>query len=532
VAIPCESSITQVQVFARGARVTRRAIPSEGLADGEVTLTLDGLPTLAAAGSFRVSLPPEAAGRTLVLVRSTLVVPARGSLLGRSIEAVRELERRIRRIDRRAGLAQRRRDAITQTRLDPEIRASRAPDDPRAVLARTHETLATQSMLATLAADLDARLDALHRERHELARALERASTEAAQARSSELVGAGRPTRRALVTVRGTGPIPHFDVTYAVDAARWWPVYTLRIRDHARAATWISEALVAQRSGEDWREARLELSTADMLFDARMPALPSMRFGRAQPAPKPTFRPPPAGVNAMFSGFDRAFGALLEAPPAPPPPPSEPDWQLDAMMDEGAALDDDAESEGAAEIGRTRRGANPVARGGYGGPPGAAPAPAMMPPQAMRASLAAPKSASLFSNAMAFGGGGGGPSGDGAPPAPEQVLEPSDAWLDYDGLTMGAPADAQRRARLGRDDADAWRRERDAAVRALDATTPTGARDPLGTRGMFDHRYRAEGLVEVPSDGLAHRVPLGSADGAMARHRVRAHRRLPRGRAA
>lgn len=29
---------------------------------------------------------------------------------------------------------------------------------------------------------------------------------------------------------------------------------------------------------------------------------------------------------------------------------------------------------------------------------------------------------------------------------------------------------------------------------------------------MFDHRYRAEGLVEVPSDGLTHRVPLGSGD--------------------
>jgi hypothetical protein len=511
VAIPCESSITHVHVFARGARVTRRAVPTGAVADGEVTLALDGLPTLAAPGSFRVSLPPEAAGRALVLVRSTLVVPAGGSLLGRSLEAVRELERRIRRIDRRAGLAHRRRDAITSARLDPEVRANRAPDDPRSALPRTRETLAAQAMLAALAADLDARLDALHRERHGLARALEGARAEAAQARSSELVGAGRPTRRALITVRGDGPLPHLDVTYAVDAARWWPVYTLRIRDHARAATWISEALVAQRSGEDWRDARVELSTANMLFDARMPTLPSMRFGRAQPAPKPAFRPPPAGVDAMFGGFDRAFAAPTVAAAPPPPPPAEPEWQVDALLAEGAAAMDYDE---AVEATRSRA---PVPqqeqRGGYGGAPGApaAASPMVPPPQAMRRSVPLPKSAGLLAGAMSFGAGGGGASSDGAQP-PEPVLEPSDAWLDYDGLTMGAPADGRRRGRLGRDDGGQWRRDRDAAVGALDAAAPTGTRDPLASRGMFDHRYRAEGLAEVPSDGLTHRVPLGSGD--------------------
>lgn len=512
-AIPCESSITHVQVFARGARVTRRVVPGAAPAGGEVTLVLDGLPVLAAPGSFRVSLPPDAPGRALVLVRSSLVVPATGSALGRSLEAVRELERKIRRIDRHAGVTQRRRDAVADTRLDPGHRARRAPDHPRSVVPRTRETLAAHAMLGALATDLDARLDALHRERHDLARALERARTQASQARSSELVGAAHPTRRVLITVRGDGPLPHLELTYAVDAARWWPVYTLRIRDHARAATWISEALVAQRSGEDWRDARLELSTANMLFDARLPTLPSLRFGRAQPPSKRSFRPPPAGVDAMFGGFDRAFGALPAPPPTPPP--MMPAWALDELGAEAAAeldLDDErfedatrgaVEGAGGADHGaliRSRMAA-----------PAAAMAPGMVPPpQSMRAAVPAPKSAGLFASARAFGMGGGGPLADEAQSPAEPIFEPSDAWLDYDGLTMGAP-DGPRRGRLGRDGGDAWKAQRDAAVRALEAA-PAGVYDPLVSRGMFDYRYRAEGLVEVPSDGLTHRVPLGAGD--------------------
>jgi hypothetical protein len=500
VAIHCDSSITHVQVFARGARVTRRVVPREVVADGEVTLAVDGLPTLAAPGSFRVSLGGDAPGRVLVLVRSSLVVPAKGSALGPSLEAVRELERKIRRIDRHAGLSQRRRDAITEARLDPEHRARRAPDDPRSVVPRTREVLAAHSMLAALATDLDARLDALHRERHELVRALERARTHAAQARSSELTGDARPTRRVLVTVRGDGPLPHLDLTYAVDAARWWPVYTLRIRDHARAATWISEALVAQRSGEDWRDARLELSTADMLFDARLPSLPSLRFGRAQPPPKRAFRPAPGGVEAMFEGFDRAFRGLPEAPS--PAPAAEPLWAMDDVRATGEALAELDE-----EIAKEAPGAR-----GEGGPPTMVPMMAPAPtyaPQAARRSVAAPKSSGLLASAMLFGGGGA-PPGGGA--APEPLVEPSDAWLDYDGLTMGAPGEP-RRGKLGREGGDAWKQERDRAVRMLDVPQPpAGAQDPLASRGMFDHRYRAEGLVEVPSDGLLHRVPLGSGD--------------------
>lgn len=518
-ATPCNSTLTHVHVFARGARVTRRVVPAHEPGDGEVTLTLDGLPPLAEPGSFRVGLPPEAAGRTLVLVRSTLVVPAGGSVVGPSLAAVRAVERKLRGLDRRASLLHRRREAVVDARLEPEHRARRAPDDPRAVVQRNREALATHAMLAALAADLDARLDALQRERVTLTRALERARLEAAQANSAARVGEAHPTRRVLVTVRGEGPLPYVDVTYSVGAARWWPVYTLRIRDNARAATWVTEALVTQRSGEGWRDARLELSTADMRFDARLPALPSLRFGRAQPPPRRSFRDPPVGVDAMFAGYDRAFGAAPAAAPAPPPAPHP--WQggveeheeeeqeseaEESMAYDGAPADLRRDAPAPTRSRMASRGANAPAPGG---PPPPVAMAASYAPQAMRQTLAAPKSASLL--AGVFGGGGGALTTEGGPPH-EELIEPSDAWLDYDGLTLGDAA-AKARGRLGRDRGDRWRHDQAEAVRAVEgAAALPGTVDPQRSRGMFDHRYPAEGLVEVPSDGLTHRVPLGSGD--------------------
>lgn len=98
-------------------------------------------------------------------------------------------------------------------------------------------------------------------------------------------------------------------------------------------------------------------------------------------------------------------------------------------------------------------------------------------------------------------------------PPPEEPIEPSDAWLDYDGLTLGDAAAAHHRGRLGRDRGDTWRHQQEEAARAMESVAALpGTVDPMRSRGMFDHRYGAEGLVEVPSDGLTHRVPLGSGD--------------------
>lgn len=93
-------------------------------------------------------------------------------------------------------------------------------------------------------------------------------------------------------------------------------------------------------------------------------------------------------------------------------------------------------------------------------------------------------------------------------------IEPEDAWFDFDALRLSPPSDATTRGRLVRavDASSAQARAR--AQNQLDeAVAPIGAKDPLVTRGMFDHRYTVEGLVDVPADALTHRVLIGQREG-------------------
>ena len=112
-----------------------------------------------------------------------------------------------------------------------------------------------------------------------------------------------------------------------------------------------------------------------------------------------------------------------------------------------------------------------------------------------------------------FGGGGGeqdeyAPAPE--PPSPSQ--EPQDAWLDFDHLSMAGPGDEPRRGRLTySSEGDAGPRQR--AIAQLEALSPSERlTDPQGSRGRFDHRYDADGLVILPSDGQPHRVSLLCAE--------------------
>jgi uncharacterized protein (TIGR02231 family) len=147
-----------------------------------------------------------------------------------------------------------------------------------------------------------------------------------------------------------------------------------------------------------------------------------------------------------------------------------------------------------------------------GGPPPmvAAPAPMMRP-------AAAPK------GARARTGGGGAPAADlvgadeGFASEAAATIEPADEWLLFDRLVLAGNDDRARRGRLVAAPAD--RVEGDAE--SLAAAAPSGARDPVETRGYFDHQYDASGRVRVPSDGLAHRVTVVEAEGeARSRYRT------------
>lgn len=92
------------------------------------------------------------------------------------------------------------------------------------------------------------------------------------------------------------------------------------------------------------------------------------------------------------------------------------------------------------------------------------------------------------------------------------AFEPADAWLDFDAARLGEPTDRAHRGRLVLDREGALAAEAKRAYAAIERVLPPPHTcDPRESRGLFDHRYDAEGLAEVPSNARPHRVPVAVA---------------------
>ncbi len=549
--ISCPSKISHVTVHARGALVRRQVTVPESLPAGDVELLIDDITPLAEPGSVRAAAP--AGGRPIIAVQSALVVPPTAIAVGPSEARVHELEGLLGRLVLEIERLQGQRQSLAALQPDPGLRTTSLIEK---VDERVADALATAQLLGTIQGELDGRLHELHSQQVQAHKELEAARLAQAQASTDTRPDSERHRRRVTVRLGGGGPLAQLEILYVVPAARFWPLYTLRITEGGRKATWLIEALCAQRSGEDFREVRLGLSTADLIYDARLPELPSLRLGRAQPAVRRGYRPPPEGLESLFSGYDRAFGRAR-----PPAEPFVPEADAELGLDEPSDELLEAEMAPREESGLMSRLAALPSKGRSGSAKKAEPYPdAPPPPRTSRArptaSFMAPApnraasghgaspampaqglpapgrgggpdaAANLEERARRVGslgraapeggfGGGGGSDQDEyeAPLEPDSGgQEPQDAWLDFDHLTMTGPGDEQRRGRLTySSEGDAGPRQR--AIAQLEALSPSERlTDPQGSRGRFDHRYDAEGLVILPSDGQPHRVALLCAE--------------------
>jgi len=571
--ISCPAEITHVTVHARGAVITRTvsaatlaALPNPPTADalasvGEVELLIPNITPLAFPGSLRVSLATDGSNlRQVVSVRSTLQVSATATTPGQAASQLEERASKVARLEAEQDRLQQQRQRLAKTSPDPALRTTSFVEK---VDERIADALATTSLLLEAQQQLDRRLEVIERELAAARLAKTEAELAYAQAQTSQRTGSGHPTRAAVIVLSGRGPLPGLTLQYVVPAARFWPLYTLRIvegSDGVRRGTWLLEALLAQRSGEDWNNAQVSLSTADLLLDTRLPDLPSLRLGRAQPAARRGYRPPPAGLDALFADYDRTFAAL-SAPAASGGPALDLDDE-DLHVSESAITQTgllqeqlvDREKGGGGHrqqrsqheppVKAKRAGAprpKPAAareesEDGFAGamppadlmamppasfamapppaPMAAAPARSMSPPGGMPRSFGAMEE--MKKEALSVGGGGhamadeGGSDHDAEEPS---NADPSEQWLDFDRLSLAGPADRAQRGRLvPGSDRDA-KRLRSFVESELEALSPGETlTDPLRARGQFDYRYDSEGVVRIPSDGKTHRIVLRSVE--------------------
>jgi len=250
------TAITEVTAYPERAQVLRRGtvtIPEVGTH----TLRIGGLPQAVQRDSLRATGRGPAGMRILSIEQAAEFHPAAPEeTLRRLRDEIQRLTREIELLGEREQLLEDQRGWLralgeqAARRLANGIAAGTAqPQDASGVFAYTGEE--SQRLAAT-------KLD-LQRQNTDLRRDLEARNREYA-----ELGGGRRPDRlAALVRVETTAP-GEVEVTlsYLITGAAWRPRYDARVEVESGRVRLTQQGLVTQRTGEDWSQVALALSTA------------------------------------------------------------------------------------------------------------------------------------------------------------------------------------------------------------------------------------------------------------------------------
>jgi len=108
------------------------------------------------------------------------------------------------------------------------------------------------------------------------------------------------------------------DLSYRVNGPGWEPLYELRAASREKTMTVLYQALVRQNTGEDWKNVKLSLSTAQPALPSRHPDLTPWIVGFNRPSPSPIAGGVEAGEEAkqMFAQntYNIDGAAITEAP--------------------------------------------------------------------------------------------------------------------------------------------------------------------------------------------------------------------------
>ena len=318
-----DTTITEVTIYPDRARVTRRGTVE--LKQGEHRLQVGELP---------LSLLPEsvrAGGKGTAQARILAVDVAKAFYREPPTATVAELEREIEKLeDQDKALADQAETHQAQLEFLKGLGAAAGENLSRGIAFGKSQVADGQEMLAFMAEGMAAASHGLREitaQRRELERELTQRRKELEQQRSA------RPRERYAVTVDvevlGQGKF-ELEVTYVVRNASWQPLYDLRLDEGIEeekpnvALTYLGQ--VTQRTGEDWEEVALSLSTAKPALAATLPKLRPWYVSVPAPPPPPmavspraarlgkaAFAPPP-GAGVAFE----ATPAAIEAEAAEP----------------------------------------------------------------------------------------------------------------------------------------------------------------------------------------------------------------------
>jgi prefoldin subunit 5 len=269
IAAPIES----VTVYLAGAQITRRH--RTDLSPGRQTLVFTGITTGMDPGSIQIKADED---DVLILSVGHRIdyyeVPERSESEQSLYDRIEELEDRRRRLETEYAIVKEEEELLRANRnLTGSETGVDAEDLERGVrFYRERIADIKRSYLAlsdSLRANEDAR-ELLQRQLAELGRKQQRPAT----SEVIVIVEADRPTTA------------NFELSYLVAEAGWSPSYDVRVADTDRPIDLAYRAEVYQRSGEDWTDVDLTLSTGDPTISAEAPELRTWRIRPGQRPPE------------------------------------------------------------------------------------------------------------------------------------------------------------------------------------------------------------------------------------------------------
>ncbi|HOT96135.1 MAG TPA: mucoidy inhibitor MuiA family protein [bacterium] len=259
-----ESRIVRVTVYPGMALVERQASPV--LQAGTNPLVLNGLPAALVDESVHARIT---SGQGLVLdevnVEKWFLARSGESEIHKLEEAIRDLERQI---SQQEG---EQKNLVTREKFLQSIQATTIPAAGQTAAAMRPDPASWNSTLSYLGTALQKIYDGMVEVEFKI-REL-KADKEALEKQLAEQQSAKpREEKSITLNIRAEKPVTgQISLTYLVNAVEWWPAYEFRALPAERSLELIYSGMVRQKTGEDWEDVELVLSTAQPAREATAP---------------------------------------------------------------------------------------------------------------------------------------------------------------------------------------------------------------------------------------------------------------------
>jgi uncharacterized protein (TIGR02231 family) len=279
--VKASSRIDAVTVYRSGARVTR--VARAELPAGDVRLLVEGLPVGIVDDSVRV----EGQGSSKGKIWGVSVEPFTQAVVVDT--AAREAEEKIEKLQAEdRALEDQAKVADARRKFVESLRSSYSEERAKNLAVRG----VTAKEWADLAAFVAGELNAAGAETRKVEAARRALARRVAAARAElEKLHAKRSESTKTVAVELTAEragVFELTVSYVASAASWGPVWDARLDPDAEAMELALRAEITQQTGEDWKDVKLAVSTAEPGRGLYVPGLESHWLTAAPPPPPPS----------------------------------------------------------------------------------------------------------------------------------------------------------------------------------------------------------------------------------------------------